>query len=134
MKRLVVIGLLLLAGATYGQTKEDYERTVQSFMAFYNLSKSDSICNLFSNSWGERKKLLFPREELQDLHAHYGQMMRYDYIGFSESDSLTVFKVKFTKVDTAFAMGLLLDDANKMLTFQFYATSPEIDYLMKNGQ
>ncbi len=111
-----------------GQRKEDFEATIAKFKQFYNNNQADSICNMFSDDWGEMKKTLWPAKEQKSIREEYGDMISYKYMGPEPEDGVILFKVRFSK--STHAMGLSLEKDGQMGTFRFKTSSGFINDML----
>ena len=121
MKQLLLILTLLSSAAAFGQSRSDYERIMADFKRYYNNGNDDSIQNMFSDMWKD-KKSLWNDPGNKSKHADWGIMRSYEYEGIDSSGAGTMenkvrfFLVTFDK--TTHAMSFLLDEKNKLLTFR----------------
>jgi hypothetical protein len=129
MKNLIIFLFGVCFFQTYGQTQAEYDNAMARFMKFYNANQADSICNLFSDTWGEHKKTLWTSQDLMETKREYGEMTSFKYMGVEPGDSIRLYKTVCTK--KTFGTGISLDTDNKMLTHRFHTTSPYIKKLLR---
>ena len=129
MNRTILLALFLLPLTCFSQSKKDYRHALATFMKYYNEGQADSICNMYSDSWGAQKKTLFTKQDIESLQARYGTMVSYKYMAMEPDDSVMLFKGEFTK--STHMIGISLDGEKKMETFRFHTSSPFIDSLLK---
>ena len=127
MKQLIFILFCIYSFQSVAQKKADYEKTVASFMKFYNSDQSDSISNLFSDSWGKQRSSLWSLKEIKEVKAEYGDMKSFKFMAVEPGGAI-LFKTNFAK--STHAMGLVLDKKKKLSTFRFKTTSDYIDSLL----
>lgn len=127
MKRLLILLFCIYFIPVNAQNKVDYDNVVGKFMQFYNNNQPDSICNLFSDTWGNARKTLWTAEKLKETKDKFGRMISYSYLSGKPGD-LLLYKVVFEK--STHAMGLSLDKKSKLLTFRFMTTSDSIEKLL----
>lgn len=130
MKKLLIVLFTFYFIQGNAQKKSDYENAVGKFMKFYNNNQPDSICDLFSDSWGKARNTLWTPEKLKKLKDEFGTMKSYTYMDGNPGD-LLLYKVVFEK--STHAMGLSLDKKSKLLTFRFKTTSDLIDSLLEQN-
>src|SRR6185312_3740357 len=98
MKNLIIV-LCFLPMAIFAQSKKDYEKTMTRFMKFYNSGQADSINEMFSDNWKERKaeKLMWTSKQNKNALEEYGTLTSVEYLGVDKKDGLSVFKATFSK-------------------------------------
>jgi len=109
------------------RTTADYEQAIRKFKDFYNNDQADSIRNMFSDQFGEHKKSMWPSAQLISIKKEYGEMKSFKWVGVDD-DGTMLFKTEFT--NSTHAMGIDLDEKNKLLNFRFETSSPYIDKLI----
>lgn len=130
MKKLLIVLFCLYFVQGKAQNKADYENVVGKFMKFYNNGQPDSICNLFSDTWGEARNTLWTAEKLKDIKDKFGRMISYTYMT-GKPGGLLLYKVVFEK--STHAMGLSIDKKCKLLTFRFKTTSYSIEKMLQQN-
>lgn len=130
MKKLLIVLFCLYFVQGNAQNKADYENVVDKFMTFYNNNQPDSICDLYSDSWGKTRKALWTSEIIKNLKDKFGMMKSYKYMD-GKPGNLLLYKVVFEK--STHAMGLVLDKKSKLLTFRFKTTSYSIENLLQQN-
>jgi hypothetical protein len=131
MKNLILILSCFCFLQMNGQKQTDYDNAIANFMKFYNAGQADSICNMFSGTWGEKKKTLWTDDDIRELKKEYGEMKAFKYMDIEPGDSVRLYKAVCAK--KTFGMGVSLDKNNKMLTHRFDTTSPYIKMLLKKN-
>jgi len=112
-------------------TQADYEHVLEKFKNCYNNNEADSICNMFSDDWGERKKSMWSEEINNNLMADYGKIISYKYMAMDDGDGdndVALFKIVCEK--SVHVMGISLDKNNKIGTSRPETSSPYIDKLL----
>lgn len=152
MKNLIlVLSFILLCNLSFAQKKKqgksndaintdtthysikkqaDYDNAVGTFMKFYNNNQADSICEMFSDTWGKTKKTIWKAKDITELKEKYGVMKAYSYL--AKDPDVMLYKVTFTK--SVHVMGLSLDKKNKLLTFRFHTSSDRYDEMLKKAK
>ena len=117
------------AAAVHGNA--DYENVLAKFKNFYNQNQTDSICDMFSDTWGDRKKSLWTADRNKNIKDEYGNMISYKYIATDDGDGdndVILFKTVFD--NSVHMLGISIDKNNKIVTFRFETSSPYIDKLL----
>jgi Transglutaminase-like superfamily len=109
-------------------TKADFEAAMGRFKKYYNHNEADSICNMFSYSWGEYRKTIYTTEKIESIKKAFGDIVSYEYLGVEPEDGVTLFRVVCTK--STHATGLSLDRENNIGTFRFKTSSGFINDLL----
>lgn len=130
MKKVVFIVSCFCFLQSHGQTQTDYDNVMTKFMKFYNAEQSDSICHLFSESWGDMRMTLWTKAHLMETKKEYGEMNSIKFMGIEPGDA-RLYKTVCTK--KTFGTGVVLDSTGKMLTHRFHTTSPYIKKLLKKN-
>ena len=130
MKKIILLLVCFAFFQSKAQKKTDYEIVIGKFMKFYNAGQADSICNMFSDSWGKSKATLWKQEDLKELKEKYGEMKSYKYMQMENKSDIALFKCIFEKTSN-FCMGVSLDKKNKMKTHRFKTESDYINDLLK---
>jgi hypothetical protein len=101
------------------------------FQGFYNSNNAKGVRSMFSDSWGKRKKELWPQSQLNRIRSGYGKIISCTYITIdtvSDENRLALFKVVCEK--RTFVTAFDLDKVNRFGTFRFNTSSPFIDHLL----
>ncbi len=116
MKKLVLIlGLMAGCGASFAQTKADYDREVGRFKTFYNDGKADSIFNMYS----AKIQGMIPSDKnktmMEGLKSQLGELKSNIYV--EQKDGMTYYKSTFS--NAVLSLIVLLNAENKMENFRF---------------
>lgn len=114
-------------------SRQDFEKAMRKFQNFYNKDQADSICNMFSDTWGGQRSSLWTDIDMMDSKKKYGEMISFKYLGIdsvSDANKVCLFINTFTK--SRHVTGFTLDKNNKFETFRFKTSSSYIDSLFES--
>ncbi len=116
MKKLILIlGLMAGYGASFAQTKADYDREVERFTNFYNNGNADSIFNMYS----AKIQGMIPSDKnktmMEGLKKQLGELQSNVLI--EQKDGMTYYKSTFSKA--VLSLVVLLNGENKLENFRF---------------
>ena len=108
-----------------------YVQVMRQFKVYYNAHNAEEIDNMFSDTWGDRKKSLYTTKVLDEQMKQYGKLISFKYMGQDEGDryqAIALFKMVFEK--SVHVMGISIHKDHKLGTFRPETSSPYIDKLL----
>lgn len=134
--KIFAILLFLLPILVAGQSKTDYENTMNKFRQFYNAGQGDSIHAMFGHLPGDMKssKPLWSNDGNRSMLQKFGTLESFSFIGIDESDpeKVWVFKTVFSKAG-AKTTSLTLYKDQTLGTFRFMTSSESITELLRKS-
>jgi len=130
MKKLTLL-LLVAPLVSFAQTQKDFERTFARFVRFYNNNQADSISHMWKPYDGQIGEM-WSSEQTALMHAKYGKIDSYSYLGIDKEDpnpNLAVFKTKFSKAGDK-TTSLTIEPNGSLGTFRFITSSDGIDKML----
>lgn len=130
MKKIALL-LAILPLSLFAQSQADYEGTVSRFMEYYNMNQPEKICAMYAEEWGEDKSTLWTTNQIANLHATYGRIRSYQYLGIDkhDPDKVRVFRIVCDK--STHALSLTLNKDRSTAIIRFYTESEDIKKLME---